>query len=424
MLARFIRTNFLKTAPAVLTALSLLWPVAAIGQQPLKPGDTPPDAPTSGSVAPPIGSGPLDSLAASFPAGEAQAFADLLASGLPPGVTGDTFGHLLFARRHFDRAAWFFGTAAQGDGASASSLSNYAATLAMTAETLGGSAQANWLPEAMTAAQAAATIAPNEAAIQNNLGNVARLTGDLALAVAAGRQATALAPDEALYWTNLARSLDAAGDHDAAGAALARAHALEPNGAALIVTAPTLPAAAGSYAAARQNQCNIDFRCMDICPRSIIGGLMTVTCEIENSSARMACSEGRPYATSYDCTEDIPEYGILIPGLNSGFSVSVPGFSMHVVVQGDGRVDVRVEAGAGMGPLGGYMRADGHFSPTNGASFDNLGGGVRLNLLPMRGMNQTLSDYGHPPIHIEAETLDGHPPQINLETYNAGLISY
>ena len=31
--------------------------------------------------------------------------------------------------------------------------------------------------------------------------------------------------------------------------------------------------------------------------------------------------------------QNLPEFGILIPGLNSGFSIVVPGFSMCVVVE-------------------------------------------------------------------------------------------
>jgi hypothetical protein len=366
----------------------------------------------------------LDSLGATFAPNETTAFAQTLATGLPDGVTGDTIGHLLYLRRHFDRGAWFFGQGALADPGDAAALSNFAALMAMTYQDAGPAAPDTWLPAAYAAARAADALSPDTAAILNNLGNLARMAGDLDTALAAGRRATEIAPDEPLYWTNLARSLNAAGDSDGAAAALARAHLLEPNGLALLETLPALPGARASYGQALQTQCNVNFRCQEICPRSIIGGLMSVTCEIENSSAQIACTEGRPYPTSYRCEEDLPEYGILIPGLNSGFSLAWPGFSVHVLVQGDGRVDVRVEGGISAGPLGGYLRADGHFSPSNGASFDNIGGGVRVNILPTSPANQLASDLGHPPIHIEAESLGGQPPQINLETYNAGLVSF
>lgn len=365
-------------------------------------------------------SGALDTLAATFPEGEAEAFAGFLAAA-PPGVTGDTIGHLLYIRRHFDRAAWFFGSDALADLSDPASLTNFAAMLTETA--LAGGGEDMWPEAAYLAAAEAARLSPDEAAIQNNLGNAARAAGRAGEAVAAARRATELASGEPLYWTNLARALDAAGDPEAAAAALARAHALEPNGLAVLETAAALPAAAPAYQAELGRSCEVNFRCQEICPRSIIGGLMSVTCEIENASAQLACAAGQPYPTSYRCEEEIPEYGILIPGLNAGFSLAVPGFSVHVVVQGDGRVDMRVEAGVSAGPLTGYVRGDGQFSPSNGASFGNLGGGVRVNVLPNSPANQLASDLGHPPVHIEAETLDGKPVQINVEAYNAGLIS-
>lgn len=362
-------------------------------------------------------------LAAGFPEGEAESFTQMLI-GLPDGVSADTIGHLLYPRRQFDRAAWFFGVAAQRPEASAASLSNFGA-LAMEVY---ADAPDAW-PETMLQAAHDALVAanglqPDEPAILNNLGNAARRLGLHDAAVEHGARATELAPEEPLYWTNLARSTAAAGDADGAAAALARAHLLEPNGLALLETLPMLPGAAPGYSRALQTQCDVNFRCQEICPRSIIGGLMSVTCEIENSSAQIACTEGRPYPTSYRCEEDLPEYGILIPGLNSGFSVAVPGFSAHVLVQGDGSVDVRVEAGASIGPVGGYLRADGHYDPSGGVSFDNPGGGVRVNLLPNSPANQLASDLGHPPVHIEAETLNGGPVQINGEAYNAGLLSF
>jgi hypothetical protein len=193
---------------------------------------------------------------------------------------------------------------------------------------------------------------------------------------------------------------------------------------AVLQTAAALPGIAASYREELARECNVNFRCQEICPRSIIGGINSVTCEMENSSAQLACMAGEPYPTSYRCEEEIPEYGILIPGLNAGFSIAFPGFSAHVVVQGDGRVDVRVEVGANAGPLTGFLRGDGHFSPTNGASFDNLGGGVRVNLLPSSPAADATRAFDQPPIHIEAETLDGNPVKIDGEVYNAAVISF
>jgi hypothetical protein len=195
---------------------------------------------------------------------------------------------------------------------------------------------------------------------------------------------------------------------------------------ALLTAVGNLPASQGSYQSNIGPTCNVNFRCQEICPKSIIGGIQSVTCEIENSSAQMACQEGKPYPTSYDCSEDFPEYGIMIPGLNAGFSIGVPGFSAHVKVNGDGSVDVRVEAGPSIGPVTPYVRGDGHWSPSGGASFDNFGGGVRVNVLPGGGgaAGDLASGLGHPPAHIELEQVGDGPAQVNLETYNAGVLSF
>lgn len=390
---------------------------AAQGGKGGQAGAAPAAAPTTSGAG---ASGALAVLEARFPAGEAGAFRDWLASA-PAGVTGDTIGHLLFARRQFDRAAWFFGEDAALDPDDPVSLNNFAAMLIAT------HADGGWPDELLAAAAEAARRAValdgSVAAYHATQSNAARRLGLAEEAVAAGERAVALAPDEPLYWSHLARARALAGDEAGAAEALARARALSPNSLVVAMARQALPSG-GAYDEAMARSCDVNFRCQEICPKSIIGGIMSVTCEIENSNAQQLCLEGKPYPVAYDCREDLPEYGILIPGLNAGFSVAVPGFSAHVVVDGEGNVDVRVEAGVSMGPVGAYVRGDGHYSPDGGVSFDNLGGGVRVSVLPSSPAGTLASDLGHPPFHIEAETLNGQPPQINVETYNAGVISY
>ncbi len=365
----------------------------------------------------------VDSLGSGFPAGDVDGFNALLANS-DLGIQGDTLGHMLYARRQFDKAAWFFGTDALGDLTDPASLNNFAAMLVETYADDPDTYPVDWLNAAYSASKMALELAPDDAVYSNNLGHVARRLGLHEEAIANSRRATELDPDEPLYWTNLARALHAAGDVAGASEALARAHQLDPAGPALIYATQSMPDTLPGFRESIAPRCNVNFRCQEICPKSIIGGLMSVTCEMENSSAQMACTEGRPYPASYDCREDLPEYGILIPGLNSGFSIAVPGFSVHVLVDGEGNVDVRVEAGVSIGPVGGYIGTDGHFSPDGGVSFDNTRGGVRLSLLNNGPGASTANSLGHPPIHIEAETLNGQPVDINVETYNAGLISY
>ncbi len=374
----------------------------------------------------------LADLETDFPAGDADAFRALVAD-TGGGIPAPMLGQVLYMRRHFDRAVWFFGTAALDDPTDAPALSNFAAMLAEMHASDPATSPPAWLKTAIRAAEAAVALAPEEAAFHDVLGQAARRLaardGDAdlaAYAVAALERATALAPGESLYWANLAQARALAGDAAGAAAALARARALDPNGPAVLMAAAALrqdPAVAGTLGDALAGQCDVDFRCQETCPRSIIGQIDLVTCEMENASARSACAAGEPYMTGYDCSESIPEYGILIPGLNSGFSVGVPGFSMHVVVDGEGNLDVRVEVGISAGPMSGYVRTDGHYQPGAGVSFSNVGSGVRVSLINNSPAGQLASDLGHPPAHIEAETLDDKPTMLNVELYNAGVIS-
>ncbi len=355
-------------------------------------------------------------LEARLPEGAPEALREGLAE-MPEGATAATLGHLLYARRHWDEAAWAFAEAAL-EGGGGTDLSNAAALLSAVHAAAPDPALA---AAALAAGEAAVAGLPEVAAAWNALARAALAAGDPARAVEAARRAVALAPEEPLYHANLARALAAAGDMAGAAEALAAARALAPNGMAYIAARAALPQDLPAPAGAEEI-CAVDFRCQEICPKSIIGGIQSVTCEMENMNAQMACRDGLPFPVAYDCREKLPEYGILIPGLNAGFSACAPGFCVHVLVDGEGNVDMRVEAGVSAGPLSVYLRADGHYSPDGGVSFDNYGGGVRLSLLNSK-MAQAAGEYGHPPAHIEIEGLEGRPAEMTLESYNKGLIS-
>jgi hypothetical protein len=343
----------------------------------------------------PFVSAAMQSLALGFQPGDAESFAEFLAQA-PQGVTGDTIGQLLYMRRHFDKAAWFFGHDALRDPDDPVSLNNFSAMLAGTYAGAPDSYPVEWLGIARLASQRAVALDPRNAAYQNNLGNAARHLGLIDEAIAAYRAAVDLDENEALFWANLARALEAAGDNAAAADALARTRALAPNGMAYAFARRDLPHSS-PYNDRLARECNVNFRCQEICPKSIIGGLMSVTCEMENMSAQLACQEGRPYPTSYDCKEDFPQYGILIPGLNAGFSVAIPGFSAHVLVDGEGNVDVRVEFGVRAGPLEAHVGGDGHIT-SDGVSADNFKGGVRVVVLSDEASNLDISNVTKIPL--------------------------
>lgn len=364
--------------------------------------------------------------------GAADQFRNTLAEGDPNLAVA--LGHAFFVKRNFDAAGWMFGAQALSNPEHAAALSNYGAMVAEIYADAPDVFDADFLMSGVLAAQDATALENDNSAFQNNLSRIsldaAQVLGNdvvlLEQAVEAALAATSNGEAEnVLYLTNLARALAATGRDDEAARIMAIAHGLDPANLSFLSANADMGQSVGysnAYAASPR-QCDVNYRCQEICPKSIIGGLMSVTCEIENSSAQMACGAGQPYAKSYNCKEDLPEYGILIPGLNSGFSIAVPGFSMHVLVDGQGNVDVRGEAGISVGPIGGYVRADGHYSPSNGVAVDNMGGGVRINLINGGRAGEIASGLGHPPAHIELESLNGEPPVIALETYNAPVIT-
>ncbi len=385
------------------------------------------DAPAVDETSAAIGAA-IDSLAAQFDPGDLSEFNAFLAQA-PDGMTGGAVGQILYSHRHFARAAWFFGQDALADPSNASAQNNFAGLLQVVHETNPSIADESWLTAIELAARSSAATDPGNAAAWNTLANALRLLGQYEEAVAAAERAVEIASAETLYWTNLARALDAAGHHDRAGRALSRAHALEANALPVRLSVSELRDAFTSYQTAQSNSCNINFNCQAQCPPSIIGQINYVTCEIENQSAQLACAEGRPHATSFDCREQLPEYGILIPGLNAGFSVMAPGVTIHFLFDNDGTIRTRGEVFGGFDRLGLYARGDGTYDPRNGFSFSNIGAGARVNILP-RGLggntetDRLVGEWGHPPAHLELEQIfDGTPAVVNLETYNFGWIS-
>jgi tetratricopeptide (TPR) repeat protein len=158
------------------------------------------------------------------------------------------------------------------------------------------------LDNAMALLETARDMNPQSAALQSNFGYglLRRWQADpegvdLAAAVDALRRATELAPDQPLFFSHLAEALLAAGDYAAAAAALTAAHRLDPVDASYLTARGSWPPeGAGALADAERNYCSVDYRCGEICPRSIIGQINRVTCEMAGSSAQIACQAGEP----------------------------------------------------------------------------------------------------------------------------------
>lgn len=349
-------------------------------------------------------------LEAGFAAGEGDAFRTMLAADPDPNQAM-VVGQLLYMRRHFARAAWFFAEAARANPDNASALNNFGVLLDETRAADPAAQPATWVQLGVDAVARANALRPGDAAIENNfargqynLSQVDADAADLDAAEAALAHATAAEDDNVVFLANQALVLDALGDADGAARALTRAHEFSPTHPSLrIAETQVSPATTGAYAGASRNYCAVDYQCAQRCPPSIIGQINRVTCEMEQSSAQMSCSAGEPFARNFNCAEQIPEFGILIPGLNAGFSVASPWGSFAAVVDGQGNVQWRIEAGPNLGAINPYIRVDGGYQPSGGWSVSDTRAGVKVNLVNGNPAGQAAGEYGFQPIYVQAE---------------------
>jgi len=349
-------------------------------------------------------------LAAGFEPGEAEAFREMLASG--PDQNGAAFiGQMLYMRRHFDRAAWFFAEAVRNDPNDAAALNNFGVMLDETYVADPDNRPASWVSVGADAVARAGALRPDDVAIGNNfargqlhLAQIDPDAADLEAATAALTRATDAEQDNIIFLTNQALVLDAMGEVEAAARALAEAHELSPHHPSFLTASSQVsPATSGAYSGAPRNYCSVNYYCGERCPPSIIGQINRVTCETEQSSAQMACGAGEPYALNFNCAEQIPEFGILIPGLNAGFTVASPWGSIAAVVDGQGNVQWRVEAGPNLGPINPYIRVDGGYQPEGGWSVSDTRAGVKVNLVNGSPAGRTAGEWGYQPLYVQAE---------------------
>ncbi|MGH8030168.1 MAG: hypothetical protein ACREO3_09560, partial [Arenimonas sp.] len=285
-------------------------------------------------------------------------------------------GALSFVGDHLERMTWLYGLGVLAEPDNAVYLNNFAVGLhekAILTSTV--TPDRALLDVAVMALQKAVALQPGEAAYQQDLGYALleswRTRTDAATlqtAADALRKAVALDPESVAAWSHLAEVLSAQQDVAGAVDAITRARALAPFHGALLATYPRLVPAVDAELKKLATGCaQIDYECKAQCPRSIIGQVNFVTCEVAQSSAQGACEAGRPYATDFDCREQLPEFGILIPGLNSGFSLITPIGRIDLVVDGQGWVDWKFStASEKIGAVGVSISGKGSWSPSSG----------------------------------------------------------
>ena len=125
---------------------------------------------------------------------------------------------------------------------------------------------------------------------------------------------------------------------------------------------------------------SINFNCLQNCPPSIIGRIKVINCEIAQQDAIMACRQGLPYATSFNCDDEIPVTGFMIPGLQSGVGIITPWGKFAILLQGGGKVDFKLETNT---PVPGVrFSAEGNYNPGSGKPIHLF----RVSVFPPKGI--------------------------------------
>ncbi len=346
--------------------------------------------------------------------------------------------HLMYISQHFDIAAFYFHTDYRQNHDHIESLSNLAGLLVELNANDPDAYPTSFLNWAVEIAQKAAEAAPQNAGVQNTLSFVLQAAARnylgtrpefadslLERASAASAFATKNAPDRPVFWSNLARLERLQNNPGAARRALDRAAGADPQSPVAFLTANAigvpLPRPQSDQTT---RQCNVDFKCAEICPKSIIGQVNFVSCKLENATQQDNCTAGKPYATAFDCEEDFPVFGA-VPGLSNVASVCVPGVCFHLRVKGNGDVDIRVEGGPHLGPIKVVVGADAHYSNKNGFSVDRFSGGVKFSLYnksPAGNLSGKASEIN--PVEVKIGSVDGKPVTLNGTVMGRGLIEY
>lgn len=290
-----------------------------------------------------------------------------IADAEPSAEGAEGLGHALLMNRHLEMATYLFAAAVERDPSRAAALSNLGVT-ALELSALGQPLAALGGEGIVDLQRLAVGLAPDDNAIRLNLATaLLRLGGDEAVAEAADilREISEADPEDSLAAVRLAEALAMLGEMEEATTALGRAFAARPMSPAVSFANAAIFDGGGITPPA--NSCNVDFRCDEVCPGGIIGRLNYVTCEISNTTAQSDCEAGRPFAESFDCRAQMPRFGILIPGLDPGFSILTPWGSIDLIQQGDGSIDYRVRfLSPSLGPAQAFVDSKGSYQPSNG----------------------------------------------------------
>jgi tetratricopeptide (TPR) repeat protein len=325
-------------------------------------------------------------------------------------------------------AAWAFAQGILKGKLAPQGLNNFAVALEDSYMVDAAKRPKQWINASRTLLKLAASKAPDDALILNNLAwNAFRLsqqTGDATLlgeAIETLKKAIAIEPDRPLFQAHLAELYLASGKNKLAAAALNRAHKLNSADPAFLSVVNRPGGAIQSvWSQSPRNYCEVNYACLKTCPGGIIGRIMVVSCEIEQSNARQACGAGKPYAKTYRCEEEIPEYGILIPGLNSGFSIVTPFGRVDMTINGAGKVNYRVKGGPKLpGNLGAEIEVRGTYTPEGGVKVQRITPKISINIPTGTAVGEQLNNLNMGPMTLSVSGNSGGT--VNIESFDSTL---
>ena len=366
----------------------------------------------------------LEALASSLSGHDLEAYDAFLAGQIEEGAafTIATFAYL---KRHLELATWLYARALEEDPKDPTTLSNLGLCLHEMYLT-SDPEDPQFLSTAIALLKEAARLEPDSAFIQNNLGYAlldrGQSNGDADLMVAAEEaflNAIELDPNEALYHSHLAELYLAQEDDKKAAQQLVQAHRLDPVDGAFLSLLGSLPASSPYYTQARDYCGEVDYYCKENCPPSIIGQINFVTCKMKEASAQDACRAGKPYAPYFDCSEEMPRFGILIPGLFAGVSIITPWGRCDVLIRGDGSVDFKMSLkGPAAGVFGTKLTVEGTLDASGKVTIRDIKGEASCSMKFLNNwVAQELAKYGLHPLEGKAVVSSDGEAKVEAGVY-------
>jgi len=228
---------------------------------------------------------------------------------------------------------------------------------------------------------------PNNASFLNNVGvfefkeyERTKAIDDLKSAEKHLKKAVELAPEDSQFLARYAAILYEMKDDKNASILARKVFDLNPIEPEFLRMFGKIPADSYFYNIEIASLCNVDFKCKEVCPGGIIGGLMFVTCKMEESGAQMACGAGKPYPNVYNCDLEKPGFGIMIPGLFPGVSIITPFGTIHIWFKNGHTIAVDISINAGsVGPLKNSIGIKGTYNLKNNDVRFALNDGLSLS---------------------------------------------